>query len=505
MKQSIYSTLLVFTVMLIPLNIFGAELPNTTKTGGFSGGTFDGMEIDANGNIILSKNLIPNGSFEIQGASSTDAAGWSQGSYFTRRNDRVYSGSYSMRADISSTGSQATITTNDINVTPGCSYKLSGRVYRDSIYAGNAYLDMNDITNDPTVGFSTIGAWTYSYATYNNSSYSTVKIRMVHDNIAQSGSAWWDDIRLENVSVNENVTSGTYTIAGFECDTTTTFGRLTYIADIPGGCSIVFQTRSASSLSGLTGPFDVCGTATSSSGEFEITSNPNKCIQWRALFYSSSTLVNPALKQVVIYPAVRAISTGTSPILKGGSIARFTIDFDVVMNTTNKCTITITPSSGNDIVFNRDNGTWDNNKRFTSESKQISGGGGFATVKIAGGTTLLVKTLYYTSSSMVFIDSSDFASTKLSFFPDPFSPNSDGKCDQTNLFLTYSIATSVIVNIYDLKGMLIKRLFDGEINGNKSISWDGTDDDGLACHVGVYLFQVRAGTDVKAGTVVLTK
>lgn len=108
-------------------------------------------------------------------------------------------------------------------------------------------------------------------------------------------------------------------------------------------------------------------------------------------------------------------------------------------------------------------------------------------------------------SNLVFIDNYNLTSSKLNFFPDPFSPNGEGKCEETTLFLTYPSFTSVRVNIYNMKGLLVKKLFEGDISGNKSIFWNGADDFGKSCPVGVYIFQVRAGADVKSGTVVVSK
>lgn len=501
--EVLVSIFLLFSA-ISPFYIYAGELPKKWKGTDFSGGTVDGTEVDASNNVVLSKNLIPNPGFEIQGTgASTDADAWSEGSYFTRLSDRVHNGSYSIRADVRANTSQTTVSTNNVSVTPGCTYKLSGYVYRDGKYTGNAYLDMSDVSGEATVYFSSSGAWTYNSANFVNSSQTGIKIRLVHDSITATGSVWWDDVRLENSSVNEYTTSGTFTSSAFECDTTTTFGNLYYEADIPSGCSVTFKTRSASTVAGLTGTFDLAGYATTSSGQFEITSNPDKCIQWQAIFKSSNSSVAPTIKQVSIYPAVRSILSGTSPVIKGNSSVSFTLDFDVAMTTTIPCTIAIVPVSGNRINFT---GTWSGNTRFVSQSKQISSvGGGFATLNVYGGQTQSKKVLYFSSPSIIYIDSENLTSSKLSFFPDPFSPNGDGKCEAANLFLTYSNSTQVKVNIYDLKGILVRKLFDDYITGNKSILWNGTDDYGKSCPIGIYIFQVRAGTEIKSGTVVLTK
>src|SRR5207247_2931022 len=49
-------------------------------------------------------NLIPNPSFETAGASSSDAANWTEGTNHIRSSDRVHSGSWALKSTFTGTG-----------------------------------------------------------------------------------------------------------------------------------------------------------------------------------------------------------------------------------------------------------------------------------------------------------------------------------------------------------------------------------------------------------------
>ncbi|RKZ18362.1 hypothetical protein DRQ50_04065 [bacterium] len=73
--------------------------------------------------------------------------------------------------------------------------------------------------------------------------------------------------------------------------------------------------------------------------------------------------------------------------------------------------------------------------------------------------------------------------------PNPFNP-------RTELFFELSVAASVDLEIFDLRGRLVRRLLAGESRsgGTQRISWDGLDEGGHPLASAVYLARVRAGT-----------
>jgi len=139
-------------------------------------------------------------------------------------------------------------------------------------------------------------------------------------------------------------------------------------------------------------------------------------------------------------------------------------------------------------------------------------GNGFCTVKISNLRSATGETMSeYIDDSLLFIDcdANPIAPASIGFCPNPFSPNGDGRNDKTVLLNLpiLSETARVTAKIYSMKGMLMRILFDGDAGpGAFSIPyWDGFDDGGRMCPVGLYVFQVITGTWARAGTVVLAK
>jgi hypothetical protein len=130
-------------------------------------------------------NLVENFSFEIQGASATDAAGWTQTAGHTRSNDEAHSGLYSMKSSADLTNSKTTVP-----VEAGVTYTISGWILNKS--SGNASIDMNDIPGELTLT-STSSTWTEVSGTWTNTSnLSEITLRLVTDN--GNSEAYFDDI-----------------------------------------------------------------------------------------------------------------------------------------------------------------------------------------------------------------------------------------------------------------------------------------------------------------------
>jgi hypothetical protein len=67
-------------------------------------------------------------------------------------------------------------------------------------------------------------------------------------------------------------------------------------------------------------------------------------------------------------------------------------------------------------------------------------------------------------------------------------------------------ASSVSINITDVTGRAVRRLFNGlHPGGDYSLVWDGKDDNGRTVPAGVYLTRVQMGDEVSTGRVVLAR
>lgn len=101
----------------------------------------------------------------------------------------------------------------------------------------------------------------------------------------------------------------------------------------------------------------------------------------------------------------------------------------------------------------------------------------------------------------------------ISFSPNPFSPDDDGRDD--NLFINYKLDEPdylLKVRIYDRYGRFIKELADGNQAGFEgSLMWDGRKNDGSGNRIGIYIvvfeaFNSANGTDIAfKETVVLAR
>jgi len=94
----------------------------------------------------------------------------------------------------------------------------------------------------------------------------------------------------------------------------------------------------------------------------------------------------------------------------------------------------------------------------------------------------------------------------------PFSPDGNGIADTTHLTITSPNMSDLsqrelTVEIFDLKSKLIRTLTDHAlINTNAvSIEWDGRNRMGETVNIGPYLYQVRIGTEISNGVIVIGK
>ena len=148
-------------------------------------------------------NLVANGSFETAGASSADAASWTEGSGHARASDRVHSGGWALKSTHTGTGTSTRSAA--VAVTPNTTYTLSGSIWASNS-AGNAYIDMFDIPGEVTLPSRQTGAWELMSGTWNSGSRTSVVIRLVTDG-NPTAAIWFDDIAL-------SVTTGDVVVAG---------------------------------------------------------------------------------------------------------------------------------------------------------------------------------------------------------------------------------------------------------------------------------------------------
>ena len=93
--------------------------------------------------------------------------------------------------------------------------------------------------------------------------------------------------------------------------------------------------------------------------------------------------------------------------------------------------------------------------------------------------------------------------------PNPFTPNEDGTNDCTAL--TYSVLkltapARVVLDVFDLRGQLVRHLYDGrQSRGTYVQKWDGRDDQGDLLPPGIYVYwlgvDADAGHEARMGTV----
>jgi hypothetical protein len=83
---------------------------------------------------------------------------------------------------------------------------------------------------------------------------------------------------------------------------------------------------------------------------------------------------------------------------------------------------------------------------------------------------------------------------ELSIAPNPFSPDDDGMDDVT--IITYQLPfnlSQIHVKIFDIRGRQVRFLVNNQPSGtNSSIIWDGRDNEGHFCRMGIYIVYLEA-------------
>jgi hypothetical protein len=94
----------------------------------------------------------------------------------------------------------------------------------------------------------------------------------------------------------------------------------------------------------------------------------------------------------------------------------------------------------------------------------------------------------------------------LSFTPNPFSPDGDGRDDNTIIQYSVPLQVSMLrVRIYDVRGRLIRHLANNEPGGpTGQVVWNGLDDDGQKARIGMYVVLLEA-MDEQGGVIETAK
>ncbi|QQG39107.1 MAG: hypothetical protein HYS32_01470 [Candidatus Woesearchaeota archaeon] len=133
--------------------------------------------------------------------SGVDAANWTESGDADRVSDKAYLGSFSMKF-VTPTSAQAT-TQSTVTVVPNVSYVLSGFIYNNLSANTNAYIDLNDISEECSAS-STRGYNNWQFVTcifLAGPSRTSVTVRLVVDGSGigtNIGNAWFDGIAINS-------------------------------------------------------------------------------------------------------------------------------------------------------------------------------------------------------------------------------------------------------------------------------------------------------------------
>ena len=84
-------------------------------------------------------------------------------------------------------------------------------------------------------------------------------------------------------------------------------------------------------------------------------------------------------------------------------------------------------------------------------------------------------------------------------YPNPFNP-------ETTISFEISKPGDVILDVFNLKGQLIKRLINNQMTAGKhNVIWDGKDNNGKICSSGVYYYRIESNGITETKKMVLMK
>jgi hypothetical protein len=84
-------------------------------------------------------------------------------------------------------------------------------------------------------------------------------------------------------------------------------------------------------------------------------------------------------------------------------------------------------------------------------------------------------------------------------YPNPFNPN-------TTIRFNLSERSAVTIDVYNIRGQLVKNLFDGNLfSGNHFIRWNGTNSENNPVSSGIYFYRITADGHNVTGKMMLMK
>ena len=103
---------------------------------------------------------------------------------------------------------------------------------------------------------------------------------------------------------------------------------------------------------------------------------------------------------------------------------------------------------------------------------------------------MVSESWYFTTEEEVNVDDETLLPVSTALvgnFPNPFNP-------ETTIRFTLSHAENVEINIYNVRGQLIRTLVNGYVNGGRhNVVWNGLNDNGNPVGSGVYFYRMTAG------------
>jgi hypothetical protein len=112
-----------------------------------------------------------------------------------------------------------------------------------------------------------------------------------------------------------------------------------------------------------------------------------------------------------------------------------------------------------------------------------------------GGPNSMVPTGYSDEEVITPISSS------ISVYPNPFNP-------ETNISLTLKISDAdkpVTLQIYNMRGQLVKNLLQNEISTSANYIWEGTNNSDKKVSSGLYFVKMKTSSDITAKKMILLK
>ncbi|MBM3405691.1 MAG: hypothetical protein FJY10_12485, partial [Bacteroidetes bacterium] len=112
-----------------------------------------------------------------------------------------------------------------------------------------------------------------------------------------------------------------------------------------------------------------------------------------------------------------------------------------------------------------------------------------AAATVGFGTPGYKNSIYYYDLKMT---------TEINIIPTIFSPNGDGYHEYATLQISFNLPGYVVnVYLYNSKGQFVRHLIKNILTGaNCTFIWDGTDEEGRKCDIGLYVFYIEIFNDV---------